>query len=337
MNKVNAARDRRNPMTELSLIVPMYNEEAVCAKFFDAVVPLIAPLVSSYEIICVDDGSRDRTVEILKLLREKNPNIKILCLSRNFGKEAALTAGIDHAVGRAVIPIDADLQDPPELIADMLTQWRAGAQVVLARRADRASDSFVKRTTSSLFYQLFSKLAKPGIPPNVGDFRLMDRVVVDALKQLPERARFMKGLFAWVGFRQVILEYTRPERAAGETKFNYWKLWNFSLEGITSFSSLPLKVWSYFGVVVSFLAMLYMVYLVLNTLITGVDTPGYASLMSVQLFFNGILLIGLGAIGEYVGRIFIETKRRPIYLLNETLGVSPQAPASAEPAVIHRA
>jgi glycosyltransferase involved in cell wall biosynthesis len=322
-------------MTELSLIVPMYNEEAVCAKFFDAVVPLITPLVSSYEIICVDDGSRDRTVEILKSLREKNPNIKILCLSRNFGKEAALTAGIDHAVGRAVIPIDADLQDPPHLIADMLAHWRAGAQVVLARRADRASDSFLKRTTSSMFYKVFSALAKPAIPPNVGDFRLMDRVVVDALKQLPERARFMKGLFAWVGYRQVILEYTRPERAAGETKFNYWKLWNFSLEGITSFSSLPLKVWSYFGVAVSFLAMLYMIFLVVRTLITGIDTPGYASLMSVQLFFNGILLIGLGAIGEYVGRIFIETKRRPIYLLNETLGVQAQAVAT-EPTAINR-
>ncbi len=322
-------------MTELSLIVPMYNEEAVCAKFFDAVVPLITPLVSSYEIICVDDGSRDRTVEILKSLREKNPNIKILCLSRNFGKEAALTAGIDHAVGRAVIPIDADLQDPPQLIADMLAHWRAGAQVVLARRADRASDSFLKRTTSSMFYKVFSALAKPAIPPNVGDFRLMDRVVVDALKQLPERARFMKGLFAWVGYRQVILEYTRPERAAGETKFNYWKLWNFSLEGITSFSSLPLKVWSYFGVAVSFLAMLYMIFLVVRTLITGIDTPGYASLMSVQLFFNGILLIGLGAIGEYVGRIFIETKRRPIYLLNETLGVQAQAVAT-EPTAINR-
>jgi glycosyltransferase involved in cell wall biosynthesis len=322
-------------MTELSLIVPMYNEEAVCAKFFDAVVPLITPLVSSYEIICVDDGSRDRTVEILKSLREKNPNIKILCLSRNFGKEAALTAGIDHAVGRAVIPIDADLQDPPHLIADMLAHWRAGAQVVLARRADRASDSFLKRTTSSMFYKVFSALAKPAIPPNVGDFRLMDRVVVDALKQLPERARFMKGLFAWVGYRQVILEYTRPERAAGETKFNYWKLWNFSLEGITSFSSLPLKVWSYFGVAVSFLAMLYMIFLVVRTLITGIDTPGYASLMSVQLFFNGILLIGLGAIGEYVGRIFIETKRRPIYLLNETLGVQAQ-PVATEPTAINR-
>jgi polyisoprenyl-phosphate glycosyltransferase len=321
-------------MTELSLIVPMFNEEGVCAKFFEAVVPIIEPLVASYEIVCVDDGSSDKTVSILKSLREKNPNIKILCLSRNFGKEAALTAGIDHAIGQAVIPIDADLQDPPELIADMLAQWRAGAQVVLARRADRASDSYLKRTTSSLFYGIFSKLAKPGIPSDVGDFRLMDRVVVDALKQLDERSRFMKGLFAWVGYRQVIVEYTRAPRAAGETKFNYWKLWNFSLEGITSFSSLPLKIWSYFGVVVSALALAYIFFLVGKTLITGVDTPGYASLMSVQLFFNGILLISLGAIGEYVSRIFIETKRRPIYLLNETegFGAPLPTPVSVSPA-----
>nr|WP_321440622.1 glycosyltransferase family 2 protein [uncultured Hyphomonas sp.] len=310
-------------MVELSLIVPMYNEEEVCAEFFRVVVPIIEDIADSYEILCVDDGSSDGTVEALDKLRKSNPSIKILCLSRNFGKEAALTAGLDFATGKAVIPIDADLQDPPELIREMVEKWRNGAEVVLARRADRASDSIMKRTTSHLFYRLISKISKPDIPENVGDFRLMDRMVVEALKQLPERARFMKGLFAWVGYKTEIIDYVRVPRTAGDTKFNYLKLWNFGLEGIASFTSLPLKVWSYFGVFISFLGVCYMLFLVIRTLITGIDTPGYASLMSVQLFFNGILLLSLGAIGEYLSRIFIETKQRPVYLVRRAEGVLP--------------
>ncbi|MEH6695138.1 MAG: glycosyltransferase, partial [Hyphomonas sp.] len=237
--------------------------------------------------------------------------------------EAALTAGLDFATGKAVIPIDADLQDPPELIREMVAKWRQGAFVVLARRAVRDTDSVLKRTTSYLFYRLISKISKPIIPQNVGDFRLMDRAVVDALKQLPERSRFMKGLFAWVGYPSEIIEYTRPARSAGKTKFNYWRLWNFGLEGIASFSSLPLKIWSYFGVLVSAAGICYMIFLILKTLITGIDSPGYASLMSVQLFFNGVLLLGLGAIGEYISRMFMETKGRPIYLVSNAEGIAP--------------
>jgi glycosyltransferase involved in cell wall biosynthesis len=318
---------------ELSLVVPMHNEAEACDIFFATVVPILAACVSSYEIICVNDGSRDSTLLELRRHRLANPAIKIADLSRNFGKEAALTAGIDLARGRAVVPIDADLQDPPELIRDMVAAWKAGAQVVLARRSDRKSDGFLKRLTSNLFYRVFHGLARPAIPKDVGDFRLMDRVVVDALKRLPERSRFMKGLFAWVGYRQVTLDYVRPPRAAGTTKFNYWKLWNFALDGIVSFSSMPLKIWSYFGVGVSVLAGVYMSFLIIRTIITGVDTPGYASMMSVMLFFNGLILISLGALGEYISRIFIEVKGRPIYLLSEVTGFGePEIATVAEPA-----
>ena len=310
-------------MVEISLVVPLYNEAEACAEFFRVVVPIIEELTDDYEILCVDDGSSDSTVMVLESFRQANSSIKVLCLSRNFGKEAALTAGLDFATGKAVIPIDADLQDPPELIREMVAKWRQGAFVVLARRAVRETDSVLKRTTSHLFYRLISKISKPIIPQNVGDFRLMDRAVVDALKQLPERARFMKGLFAWVGYPSEIIEYTRPARSAGETKFNYWRLWNFGLEGITSFSSLPLKIWSYFGVLVSAAGVCYMIFLILKTLITGIDSPGYASLMSVQLFFNGVLLLGLGAIGEYISRMFMETKGRPIYLVSKAEGIAP--------------
>jgi glycosyltransferase involved in cell wall biosynthesis len=310
---------------ELSIVVPMYNEADSCAVFFSTVVPVLEACVASYEIICVDDGSADATLEVLRRHRAANPAIKIVGLSRNFGKEAAMTAGIDLARGRAVVPIDADLQDPPELLKQMVAAWKGGAQVVLARRSDRKTDGPVKRLTSNLFYVIFGRMARPAIPRDVGDFRLMDRMVVDALKRLPERSRFMKGLFAWVGYRQVTLDYVRAPRAAGKTKFNYWKLWNFALDGLVSFSTMPLKVWSYFGIVISLLAGFYMSFLIIRTILTGVDTPGYASLMTVILFFNGLILISLGALGEYIGRIFTEVKQRPIYLLSEVVGLDEPA------------
>lgn len=313
---------------ELSLIVPMRNEQPVCQEFFERVEPILSQAVSSYEIICIDDGSTDGTVEAVTAARAKNPNIKLVSFSRNFGKEAALTAGIDLSSGQCVVPIDADLQDPPELIVDMLAAWRDGAQVVLARRSDRTSDSWLKRITARGFYKLFSGLAKPAIPADVGDFRLMDRVVVEALKRLPERSRFMKGLFAWVGYRQVSIDYVRPARASGTTNFNWTRLWNFALDGIISFSSLPLKVWSYFGLAVSFIALLYMVAIITRTLIYGIDVPGYASTMSIIMFFNGIILITLGAIGEYLARIFIEVKQRPIYLIQDIVGFETSNPAN---------
>lgn len=328
---VSKRADNGPAVPELSIIVPMYNEETSCGLFFDAVVPVLEANTASYEIICVNDGSSDDTFATLCQHRDKNSNIKLVNLSRNFGKEAALTAGLDLASGQAVVPMDADLQDPPELLPELLAKWREGNQVVLARRIDRKTDSAVKRASSRWFYSIFGKIAKPSMPPDVGDFRLMDRIVVDALKQLPERSRFMKGLFAWVGYRQTVVDYVRPERAAGETKFNYWRLWNFALDGIFSFSSVPLKIWSYIGVIISMVASTYMIFLITKTLITGIDAPGYASLMSVMLFFNGIILLSLGAIGEYISRIFVEVKQRPLYLVNELAGfdTAPVAPAKA--------
>jgi len=307
-------------VTTLSIVVPMYNEEAALDGFFGRLQRVLQTVTPAYEIICVNDGSRDHTLARLRDIADSEPRVKVVNLSRNFGKEIALSAGLDHATGDAVIPIDADLQDPPEVIPMMIAKWRAGAKVVLAKRRDRSSDSWLKRLTANGAYWLFSKLARPQIPQNVGDFRLMDRVVVDAIKRLPERSRFMKGLFAWIGYEPEIIEYDREERTAGETKWNYWKLWNFALDGITSFSSLPLRIWSYLGFGVSLLAMAYLVWTVAKTMIFGLDVPGYASLMCVILFFNGISLIGIGVIGEYLSRIFTEVKARPLYIVAETIG-----------------
>jgi polyisoprenyl-phosphate glycosyltransferase len=313
-------RQRWSLKLDLSLVVPMHNEEQACSAFFERVLPILDKLDLTAEIICVDDGSRDGTCAALSAWRKRDARIRIVSLSRNFGKEAALTAGIEMAAGDAVVPMDADLQDPPELLGEMVARWRAGARVVLALRGDRSSDTALKRFTSRMFYRIFAKLARPEIPQNVGDFRLMDRRVVDALKRLPERSRFMKGMFAWVGFRHETVSYVRPERTSGTTKFNYWKLWNFALDGIFSFSAAPLKVWSYFGFALSLIAGAYLVVIIGRTIILGVDAPGYASLMSVILFFNGVILLSLGAIGEYLARVFVEVKGRPIYLVEYTEG-----------------
>lgn len=308
-------------MPTLSIVVPMYNEEEALDGFFGRLQRALQTVTPSYEIVCVNDGSRDLTLARLRQAAERDDRIKVVNLSRNFGKEIALSAGLDHASGDAVIPIDADLQDPPEVIPLMVAKWRAGAKLVLAKRRDRSSDGWLKRVTANGAYWLFSKLTHPRIPQNVGDFRLMDRVVVNAIKRLPERSRFMKGLFAWIGYEADIVEYDREARSAGETKWNYWKLWNFALDGITSFSSLPLRVWSYIGFGVSLLAMAYLGVIISKSLIFGLDVPGYASLMSVILFFNGISLIGIGVIGEYLARIFTEVKARPLYIVSETIGI----------------
>lgn len=315
-------------MPTLSIIVPMYNEEEAMDGFFKRVQRVLQTVTPSYEIICVNDGSRDMTLARLRQAAERDERIKVVNLSRNFGKEVALSAGLDHATGDAVIPIDADLQDPPEVIPLMIAKWRAGAKLVLAKRRDRSSDSWLKRVTANGAYWLFSKLTHPRIPQNVGDFRLMDREVVQAIKRLPERSRFMKGLFAWIGYEAEVVEYDREARSAGETKWNYWKLWNFALDGITSFSSLPLRVWSYLGFGVSLFAMAYLGFTVAKTMIFGLDVPGYASLMSVILFFNGILLVGIGVIGEYLARIFTEVKARPLYIVSETIGIEAEAQAN---------
>jgi glycosyltransferase involved in cell wall biosynthesis len=270
-----------------------------------------------FEIICVDDGSQDNTLEQLIAISKTDPRITVLEFSRNFGKEPAMTAGIDATTGDCVIPIDADLQDPPALIAEMLKKWQEGAEVVLAKRIDRSTDSYAKRTTALMFYRLHNALSSLQIPENVGDYRLMDRVVVDALKQLPERQRFMKGLFAWVGFKTATVEYVRDARLVGESKFSGWKLWNFAIEGITSFSLVPLKIWVYIGGLGALFAILYATFIIVRTIIFGIDLPGYASLLVVTLFFASLQLISLGVIGEYIGRIYFESKQRPLYLIRK--------------------
>lgn len=306
---------------KISIVAPFFNEGDGVRLFYEAIRPVLDSMADiDFEVVCVDDGSRDDTLAKLILVSAQDERFRVIELSRNFGKEAALTAGIDASTGDAVIPIDADLQDPPELIPKMIGEWARGAEVVLARRVDRSSDSFLKRKTAEGFYRLHNRLSTIQIPENVGDFRLIDRVVVDALKQLPERHRFMKGLFAWVGFKTVTLDYTRSPRVAGTTKFSGWKLWNFALEGITSFSAAPLKLWSYIGGIGALATVSYAIFVVARTLLYGVDVPGYASLLVAVLFFGSLQLIGLGMLGEYIGRIYIESKHRPLYLIRKQYG-----------------
>ncbi|QBQ98319.1 glycosyltransferase family 2 protein [Paraburkholderia pallida] len=306
--------DVKTPL--VSLIVPFYNERAAVERFFTETVRVLESVRSiRFEIVCINDGSVDGTLEQLVAASRRDARVRVIDLTRNFGKEAALTAGLDEALGDAVIAIDADLQDPPSLIPEMIERWRDGAEVVLARRASRACDSFLKRTTAALFYRVHNALSEVKIPENVGDFRLIDRRVVNALRQLPERHRFMKGLFAWVGFRTVTIDYEREPRSAGHSKFSGWRLWNFALEGITSFSTVPLRSWTYIGCALALLAFLYGGFIVSRTLLFGNPVPGYASLISIVLFLGGIQLIGIGVIGEYVGRIYDESKGRPIYLV----------------------
>jgi len=308
--------------TELSIVIPMLNEAENISDLLDRVLSVLETCCTSYEVICINDGSEDETMTYLLRYRDRNTNVKILDLSRNFGKELALTAGIDYAGGRAIIPIDADLQDPPELIAALVKKWREGYDIVYAVRRSRQGESWLKRLTANWFYRVISRISPVSIPRNTGDFRLIDRRAVDALKQMPERTRFMKGLFAWVGYRQTSLYYDRAQRHQGHTKWNYWKLWNFALDGITSFSSVPLKIWSYIGFLISLLAFLYAILLILRTLILGVDVPGYASLMVVSLFLGGVQLITLGILGEYISRIYEEVKRRPLYFVRSAYGFS---------------
>lgn len=304
----------------ISIIVPMYNEETGLDTLFTKLHQAVHSLDVEYEIVCVDDGSEDGTRAALAAIAAKDPHVRAVFLSRNFGKEAAMTAALDYSRGDAVIPIDADLQDPPDLIPQMVEKWREGFDVVYAKRKSRDVDTRVKRNTAGLFYKVFNALSEMPIPENVGDFRLLDRRVVETIKQLPEKDRFMKGLFCWPGYNCTTIEFDRKERADGESKFNYWRLWNFALNGITSFSSLPVRMGVYLGLFVSVAAFIFGVLILLKTTVTGVDVPGYASLMVVVLFLGGVQLFFLGLLGEYIGRIYKEVKNRPIYVVDKAVG-----------------
>lgn len=307
----------------LSIVVPVFNEEAAVDLFVATIRPVLERITADWEILFVNDGSRDETLAAIRRINTLEARVRCIDFSRNFGKEIALSAGLDHARGRAVVPMDVDLQDPPELIAAMVAKWREGFDVVLAQRSDRSSDGAMKRGTARAFYSLIARLSDTVIPADVGDFRLIDTTVVEALRSYPERMRFMKGIFAHVGFRTATVSYVRPVRAAGETKFNGRKLFNLALEGIVSFSTVPLKIWTYVGLAAAVLALGMFVYIVVTTLVNGTTVPGYASLISVVLFFNGLLLMGLGVQGEYIARIFAEVKARPLYLVRERIGLEP--------------
>lgn len=304
----------------LSIVAPCFNEQEVLDLFFERIDTELAKLGVDYEIVCVNDGSRDHTLAVLLKHHQRDPRIKVINLARNFGKETALSAGLDAATGDMIVPIDCDLQDPPELIGQFVEAWEAGADVAYGVRADRSSDSFAKRLTAQGFYKAFNKMSDVDLPYNAGDYRLMDRRVVEVIRQLPERNRFMKGLFAWVGFNQVGVPYVRPERAAGTTSFRYWKLWNFALDGITSFSSAPIRVWSYIGAGVGALALLWAVWIVLRTLLLGNNVPGYPSLMVAILMSFGVQMLAIGSLGEYVARIYQEVKGRPLYVIMDRYG-----------------
>lgn len=301
----------------LTIICPMKNEAGNLAAFFARLVPVLESVADTYEVLCINDGSSDDTLPQLLLARERNPHIRIADLSRNFGKEAALTCGIELAKGDVVIPMDADLQHPPEVIPDMVRHWREGFEVVLAKRQNREAEHWARRATAGWFYRLQNRISEVDIPADVGDFRLMDRKVIEALKRLPERRRFMKGLFAWAGFRQTTVTFVCEPRFAGASNFSGWRLWNFALEGITSFSTVPLRIWTYIGSTIAAFALVYAVFLLLKTLILGRDVPGYASLITSVLFLGGLQLAGLGVLGEYIGRIYGEVKQRPIYIVRD--------------------
>jgi glycosyltransferase involved in cell wall biosynthesis len=305
------------PPPALSVVVPAYNEQEVLEAFHARLVPVMDSIGLPWEVVFVNDGSRDRTLELMLRLQARDPRVAVVNLSRNFGKEIALTAGLDHAAAtEAVVVIDVDLQDPPEVIPDLVAAWRGGFDIAYAQRRVREGETWLKKATAAAFYSFMQRIGgRVQLPPNTGDFRLMSRRALDALLALREQHRFMKGLFAWVGFPSVPVLYDRAPRAAGTTKWNYWKLWNLSLEGITSFTVGPLKIATYLGLATAVFASLYGLHIIVKTMIWGNPVAGYPSLMAVVLFLGGVQLMTLGIIGEYLGRVFNETKGRPLYIV----------------------
>ena len=299
----------------LTIVIAAYNEEAVIAQMHQRLSAVLDGTDAESTVLYVDDGSRDNTWAELERIAAADPRVRLLRLARNFGKELALTAGLDHVETDAAMVLDADGQDPPELIPAFVAKWREGYDVVYGTRTARDGETWFKRFTAAAFYRVIQRLSHTSIPPDTGDFRLMSRPVLDALRQVRERQRFMKGLFTWVGFRQVSFPYQREPRLAGASKFNYWKLWNLALEGITSFSTVPLRAATYIGLLTALAAFAWGVFIVLRTLLWGDPVQGWPSLMTVVLFLGGLQLVALGIIGEYLGRLYMEAKQRPLYLI----------------------
>lgn len=301
---------------KITIVVPVMNEEESISHFLSEFCRQTGDADADFDFLFIDDGSTDRTLDILQQEHAKDPRVNFIKLSRNFGKEAAMTAGIDRVSTDAAIIMDVDLQDPPSIIPEMVRLWQSGYDTVFGMRVSRKEDTKAKRMTAQMFYKLFNASTHVSIPQDVGDFRLISRRVIDALKLLPERNRFMKGLFAWPGYSSIGVPYERPSRALGSTKFNFWKLWNFALDGITSFSTWPLRIWTYVGGTVAAVSLLYMLFIIVKTLLFGADWPGYASIMSAVLFLGSLQLISIGILGEYIGRMYMEAKQRPPYIID---------------------
>lgn len=301
----------------VSLVTPVFNEQDSIASFLRALDEVFSTLGKSisYEVVFVNDGSRDKTERVIESYMDGPVTIQLVNFSRNFGKEAALAAGLNHAKGDVVIPIDVDLQDPPELIPEMIKCWRQGARIINARRVDRSKDGWLKRITSGGFYKIFNMLADRPIPSDVGDFRLLDREVVNVICEMNERERFNKGIFSWVGFEEAEVTYQRPARNEGETSWSYWKLWKLALDGIFSSTTKPLRIWTYFGIMMSLCAFGYASFVFFSTILGGSNVPGYASTFIAILTFGGLNMIALGIIGEYIGRIYTEVRQRPLYVV----------------------
>jgi glycosyltransferase involved in cell wall biosynthesis len=324
--RLNVPETAATSALAISIVVPMYNEAANVASFFGRLLSTLDQLGLDYEVVCVDDGSIDGTRELLLAARAESPRIKIVGLSRNFGKEVALTAGLRYAAGAAVVPIDADLQHPPELIPALVDKWREGFDVVYAVRRTRAADTPFRRLSARMFYRIFDLLSDVSMPRDAGDFRLLDRRVVDVINTMPERSRFMKGIFAWVGFRQVGVQFDPDERFIGKSKWRLGRLFHYAADALTAFSNFPLIAWGYIGAVIAFASLAAGAFFIVRTLILGVDVPGYASLIVAVLFFGGMQLLTLGIIGSYLGRVFEEVKRRPLYVVAETWGFEEAGP-----------